>query len=34
MENNIGEILLDQKAIQGKVAELGALLDAEYKGKR
>lgn len=34
MEKNIGEILLDQKTIQDKVAELAATLDRDYAGKK
>lgn len=33
MKDNIGEILLDEKTIQEKTAELGELLDAEYRDK-
>lgn len=34
MDKNINEVMLDQETIQNKVAELGALLDKEYEGKR
>lgn len=34
MENNVGEILLSQEAVQEKVAELGAILDRDYADKR
>ncbi|MGI6365801.1 MAG: hypoxanthine phosphoribosyltransferase [Bacillota bacterium] len=34
MENNIGEVLLDQKTVQDKVVELAAILDRDYAGKK
>jgi hypoxanthine phosphoribosyltransferase len=34
MENNIGELLLSQEAVQAKVVELGAILDRDYADKK